>query len=732
MPNHHPSSTVIDFNFAKRQDQIADLMTSALANAAPEVGEPEFTASSKPQPMLEAALAYAAMGWWVFPVPPGTKKSYKSARHSPGKTNWGATFNPKLIRRDFAKWPDANVGIVTGQTPFQLQRDGEPSGGDWGIFVVEADTAEGHNVDGIASLRELEAKHGPLPETRTAISPSGSVHRYYKHPGAGIKVWNSESFLAPGVDVRGDGGMVLAPPSIKPGIGTYRWLNEGEVAEAPAWLLAAVQLRPAEEKKKEKQASDDLYDNQDDVQVTAAPDDDNTATDWQSLFDRIRDGHKLHDSLLSLAAKLITSGMAAGAAVNLLRAAMNGSSAPHDARWQARYDDIPRLVNGAEQKTDQQPVASIIAEPYIWTEPQDIPPRDWLYGNRLIRKFVTATIAPGALGKSTLEITEALAMVSGKALLGVQPSELLRVWLWNLEDPRAETVRRVQATAKHYRLKRDDLDGLFLNCGREQPLVIAETNRHGVLICRPIVETLIAQIRQHKIDVAIVDPFISSHRIPENDNNAIDAVIKEWGRVADATNCGIELVHHVRKGEQEVKAESARGGGSFGDGCRMVRVVNRMTKDEATTAGVTDNHRLYFRAYVDKNNLAPPADVSDWFKLISVDLHNGPLGPTLPGDSVGVVTAWTYPKALDGMTGADFDKVSAVIRSGEWRKDSQAANWVGYAIGKALGLDLINPAAKAKVRRLLKTWLGTGSLVVVKRLDPFRKPKDFVEVADDE
>ena len=65
-----------------------------------------------------------------------------------------------------------------------------------------------------------------------------------------------------------------------------------------------------------------------------------------------------------------------------------------------------------------------------------------------------------------------------------------------------------------------------------------------------------------------------------------------------------------------------------------------MTKDEATKAGV-DNHRLYFKTFNDKANLQPPADKSDWFRLISIDLGNGPLGGV--GDSVGVVTRWEWP-----------------------------------------------------------------------------------------
>src|SRR5439155_1912284 len=122
---------------------------------------------------------------------------------------------------------------------------------------------------------------------------------------------------------------------------------------------------------------------------------------------------------------------------------------------------------------------------------------------------------------------------------------------------------------------------------------------------------------------------------------------------------------------------------------------------QAADAGV-DNHRLYFRTYNDKGNLQPPADGSDWFKLESVNLGNGPMG--LPGDSVGVVTKWDWPDHLAGVTGADFDRAAYAIRSGKWRENVQASDWVGKAIAKALGLHLDNQKERAKVRGLIKAW----------------------------
>ena len=176
--------------------------------------------------VITHALTYAARGWHVFPAEfaEPNKKSHKAAEWSNGRA-WGATTDEAEIRRDFGRWPDA-IGIVTGAIS--------------GIFVVEADTIEGHGVDGIASLQELEAKHGALPATLMGGTPTGSIHRYFKHPRGDSKIKDPTPKLGVGIDVKGDGGMVIAPPSMRPGMGQYKWLNNNPIADAPDWLIAMV------------------------------------------------------------------------------------------------------------------------------------------------------------------------------------------------------------------------------------------------------------------------------------------------------------------------------------------------------------------------------------------------------------------------------------------------------------------------------------------------------------
>jgi len=175
--------------------------------------------------VIDAAQSYVARGWCVFPAPIGEKKSLMSAKNDRLGRKWGATCEPDDVVNYWNKWPNANVAVVTGPQS--------------GIWVLDIDTPEGHARDGFASLAALVAEHGPLPETLTAESPSGSRHLYFNWPSAG-GIRNTTNVPGPGLDVRAEGGMVIAPPSVKPDGGRYIWVNASPVADAPQWLLDLV------------------------------------------------------------------------------------------------------------------------------------------------------------------------------------------------------------------------------------------------------------------------------------------------------------------------------------------------------------------------------------------------------------------------------------------------------------------------------------------------------------
>ncbi|MGO9418034.1 AAA family ATPase [Roseiarcus sp.] len=369
----------------------------------------------------------------------------------------------------------------------------------------------------------------------------------------------------------------------------------------------------------------------------------------------------------------------------------------------------------------------IKASPFVWIEPAAIPRRRWIYGRHYVRKFISETVAPGAYGKSTLEMAEALAICTGRTLLGITPDERVNVWYWNGEDSMEELQRRIIAAAVHYEIDPTEIEGrLFVDTGREAKIIIAEQGKAGALIARPLVDAVIATIQTNDIGLMIIDPFVASHRVVENDNPAIELVAATWAEIADITGCAIELVHHARKtGGAEITVEDGRGGSALLAKVRSARTLNGMTEDEAARAGV-DNRRAYFRVQNGKANLSPPADASEWYRLESFDLGNA--GDGHPSDSVGVVTRWKWPDAFEGVTASDLRAVQDAIAADRWRENSQAKDWAGYAVATVLKLDATNKAHRAKVAALLKTWIENGMFVVVEGLDAERKKRSFVEV----
>jgi hypothetical protein len=366
----------------------------------------------------------------------------------------------------------------------------------------------------------------------------------------------------------------------------------------------------------------------------------------------------------------------------------------------------------------------------MWTDPAAIPLRRWIYGRHFIRKFASETVSHGGLGKSSLEMTEALAIVTGRDLLGVTPDQRVNVWYWNGEDPYDELQRRIMAAALHYGIDRSEFEGrLFVDTGRHARIVIAEQTKAGTIIRRPVVEAVTRTIRENDIGLLIIDPFVSCHAVPENDTAAIQMVATEWTEIADATNCAVELVHHSRKtGGAEVTVEDGRGAVALLAKVRSARVLNGMTKDDAARYGV-DNRRAFFNVGNGKANLYVPADGLDWFRLVSVNLGNGPFGAD--GDSIGVVTAWNVPDPLAGVTGAHVEEVRRRLRTGRWREHVAARNWAGTVVADVLGLDIANKAQRAQVVALLKKWIASGALIVVEEPDENRDVRKWIQVPND-
>jgi hypothetical protein len=186
---------------------------------------------------LDAALAYAARGWAVFPCHEPAH-GFCSCRRldcsSPAKhprTPKGlhdAITDREVITAWWRLWPGANVGVRTGAVS--------------GVVVLDVDVDKG----GLATLHDLQRRHATLPPSPAVRTGGGGRHYWFAHPAHSVR--NSAGRLGPGLDVRGDGGYVIAPPSRHATGGRYLWASEMPLRPAPDWLVSLfrepVQERP--------------------------------------------------------------------------------------------------------------------------------------------------------------------------------------------------------------------------------------------------------------------------------------------------------------------------------------------------------------------------------------------------------------------------------------------------------------------------------------------------------
>lgn len=367
--------------------------------------------------------------------------------------------------------------------------------------------------------------------------------------------------------------------------------------------------------------------------------------------------------------------------------------------------------------------------PFSLEDHSQIPRREWLYKPAYIRGNVSVTAGAGARGKSTMIVAEALAMVSGKPLLGVQPPKQLNVWYVNFEDDADELKRRFNAAATYFELTPADIgERLIVDSGQ---LVIAAADEKGrVKLNQDAITTIRRTIREKKIDVAIFDPFVSMHRVSENDNGAIDMVTKALKDLG----CAVMLVHHTRKPNGDAGGvDDARGASALVNAARYVRVLNPMAKDEAEKLGVDPEKRgFYFSAADGKTNLTPPAESRDWFKLESFELGNGG-GFEIDGDNVGVVTRFAVAASQQGAELVrdltQMDVVAAFRVGGPWRERGTSDVWAGYKLAHQLRVGAESTDERKVLQKAIAKALREGWLETFEGEDSYRNKRSFVRLA---
>lgn len=183
--------------------------------------------------MYDAAIEYAKKGFAVFPLKyrdkvPLTRNGCKDA-----------TTDAAQIKAWWQKYPNANIGLATGSV-------------SQNVFVIDLDIDEDRGIDGYHSLEDWQREHGDFPETWTAITGRGGYHLYYRGNG---KIKNRAGIID-GVDIRGNGGYVVAPPSIHTiklawAEAVHIWKNE-----KPQLILPEAYMQEAKELQEANMADD--------------------------------------------------------------------------------------------------------------------------------------------------------------------------------------------------------------------------------------------------------------------------------------------------------------------------------------------------------------------------------------------------------------------------------------------------------------------------------------------
>jgi hypothetical protein len=340
--------------------------------------------------LLKAALQYAALGWKVFPLRPKSK--------TPALKRWPelATSEEKTIREWWEDNPRYNIGIATGKRS--------------GIFVFDIDLPKG----GGKSLRRLleEAGEEKLPHTAVQITAHGN-HSFCQHPGFPVK--NSTGKIAPGVDIRGDGGYIVVAPSIHPDTEEpYQWREHRdpwsvEILPGPDWLIEKIKNADGKVRPPDRDAPKAL---------------------GKHPLDGFDDGER-DVGLRDYAWRLMKKGLPERESKVLLRIAARKCRPPFD------KDTAIQKAESAWKKAEENKThIEITTAPDLMKK--ELPPTAWVVDNILPEGCVIVSAKPRA-GKSTLARDVAVCVASGELFAGHYPVKKGSVLYLSLEENERKT-----------------------------------------------------------------------------------------------------------------------------------------------------------------------------------------------------------------------------------------------------------------------------------------------------
>lgn len=369
---------------------------------------------------------------------------------------------------------------------------------------------------------------------------------------------------------------------------------------------------------------------------------------------------------------------------------------------------------------------------------QRTPEPEWIQQGTLLKGYISLITAPGGVGKSTLQLCLALSVASGRDLLKLGSVAQGNVIVVNNEDDANVLIHRVHAIMKQHGLTEDDIGGrLHVFSGYGQELAIAHTEANGEVVLTNDGQRLQQQILDDDVQAIFLDPFISLHDAPENDNVAVNKAVRQFKVIAAKTGCAISLIHHTRKMGKDSEvgagdAEAGRGASSLKDAARVVLTLAKMSKSTGDNLNLVD-YGNYIRLDTGKSNFSAPDNIARWFQFTGV--------PTPAGNTIGVPNSVNLEPLFEalksGMKWTEGTVTSALIRQ---MPSDGSVLWSSLTVefqiendvqkSRAAELRAMLPKSEAEAKPTISglvmwaTKTGPkGSWIIHKKTDPSRARK---------
>jgi AAA domain len=360
-----------------------------------------------------------------------------------------------------------------------------------------------------------------------------------------------------------------------------------------------------------------------------------------------------------------------------------------------------------ENATPDDPPGTITCDGVFPLGATKIPPRRWAYGSFLLLGTAAVLGAVDGGGKGAIAVVMALAIITGKPLLGERVWRKGPVAIVTYEDDETEWHRRIAAACLHYKLDYEDALRNFHFLSKPGDRVSFATVKDSN-VTFPDGDEIVRHLKNIGAVLLIIDPFNHAHELDDGNNNVMVAkVAAEVSRIVREAPAAGLVLHHLRKSSSGAP-DDLMGATSLRATFRSARILSRMTPDIAEKMKITDPWR-YIRVAGSKENYAPPPEKATWFKLISVRLEN--VTDEYPdGDDVAVATTWQPRPLFEGMDAATLRAVFDALRQTVHGPNRQARHtpWAG--------LPLIGSGRRSEreAAQIIKAWIGSGVLVTQK------------------